>query len=244
MNATANILGLIPARGGSKAVVNKNIRTIAGLPLLAHSIYAAANSGVISRTVVSTDCEAIAQVARAHGAEVPFLRPAEFSTDTALAVDVMRHALSALDAQGWRTDIVVYLQPTSPLRTARHIEEALNAFRGSNADALVSVMEVPHRFTPGCLLQLKEKCVVPADPKMVSPLMRQAKETFFARNGPAIYVGKAEFLRTAESLYSGKTAAYVMSAEDSLDIDTEWELSVAELLLERRAKEARRHDEA
>lgn len=135
------ILALIPARGGSKGIPRKNLLMIAGQPLIAHSIAQARASTHITRTVVSTDDPDIAEVARAHGAEVPFMRPAEFALDASTDLDVFRHALATLrDGDGYVCDLVVHLRPTGPVRTVARIDEAIALMLDHpGADSLRSV---------------------------------------------------------------------------------------------------------
>jgi N-acylneuraminate cytidylyltransferase len=138
------VLALIPARGGSKGIVGKNLRTVAGEPLIVHSIRHAQASRRITRVVVSTDDVAIAEVARSHGAEVPFLRPAEYATDLATDLEVFRHALCTLAAtEGYRPELVVHLRPTSPVREPAVVDDAIARILGRpDADSLKSISPV------------------------------------------------------------------------------------------------------
>jgi N-acylneuraminate cytidylyltransferase len=135
------ILALIPARGGSKSIPRKNLLPLAGKPLIAHSIGHALASRHITRTIVSTDDDEIAEVARAFGAEVPFMRPGEFATDVSPDIDTFRHALRALhDRDGYQCDAVVHLRPTGPVRRVARIDEAIERFLAHpDADSLRSV---------------------------------------------------------------------------------------------------------
>lgn len=135
------VLALIPARGGSKSIPRKNLLMVGGKPLIAHSIEHALASAHITRTIVSTDDDEIAQVAREYGAEVPFRRPAEYATDAAIDLDVFRHALATLrDAEGYACECVVHLRPTGPVRRVARIDEAIARFLADPAaDSLRSV---------------------------------------------------------------------------------------------------------
>jgi N-acylneuraminate cytidylyltransferase len=137
----ADVLALIPARGGSKSIPRKNIRALAGQPLIAYSIAAALAAQTVTRTIVSTDDEEIAALARRYGAETPFLRPAEYSQDNTPDLPVFQHALSWLqEQQGYRPDIVVQLRPTSPFRRVRHIDQAVALLaQRPDADAVRTV---------------------------------------------------------------------------------------------------------
>jgi CMP-N,N'-diacetyllegionaminic acid synthase len=216
------IVGLIPARGGSKGIPRKNLAPVAGKPLLAWTVGAALASRQLTRTVVSTDSEEIAGVARSLGAEV-IARPAELAADDTPMLDVVLHALGELDP----CEALVLLQPTSPLRRAKHVDEAVELLLESGADTVVSVVEVPHAFLPASLMKLDEGRLVPLD--RGAPLQRQQKAPLYARNGPAVLALRPE--RLGAGLYGGDCRAYVMNPRDSLDVDGLFELELADLLL-------------
>lgn len=233
-----NVLGLITARGGSKGIPGKNLAPCGGKPLLAWTCEAAKGSTAITRTVISTDDEGIAAAARSMGVEAPFLRPAQLASDTAKSIDVAIHALDWLAAQGWQTDVLVLLQPTSPLRVARHIDEAY-ALLAPGADAVVSVVEVPHHFKPWSQLTL-EGGVLSEYVKGDLPFeryRRQGQPTLYARNGPAVIATRAEVIRGG-SFYGERCLPYVMTAEDSVDIDEPADLEHADWLLRKRQDKA------
>lgn len=151
MTRRPEILALIPARGGSKSIPRKNLLPLNGKPLLAYSIEQALASQLITRIVVSTDDEEIADVARSFGADVPFMRPAEFAQDHSTDLDVFRHALATLrDRDGYLCDAVVHLRPTGPVRRVPRIDEAITAFiNHPDADALRSVttpVQTPYKM--------------------------------------------------------------------------------------------------
>lgn len=138
------VLGIIPARGGSKGLPNKNILPLSGHPLIAYSIKAAIDSNLITKIVVSTDSETIAEIAKSYGAEVPFLRPAALAADLSRDLEVFQHALHWLDQnQGYRPDLVVQLRPTSPIRPTKLIDEAIQKLWKSDADSLRVVTSSP-----------------------------------------------------------------------------------------------------
>jgi CMP-N-acetylneuraminic acid synthetase len=234
-----NVLGLITARGGSKGIPGKNLAPCGGKPLLAWTCEAALGSTAITRTVISTDDEGIAAAARGLGVEAPFLRPAELASDTAKSIDVAIHALDWLAAnESWAADVLVLLQPTSPLRTSRHIDEAY-ALLQPGADAVVSVVEVPHAFKPWSQLAL-EGGVLAEYVKGDLPFeryRRQGQPTLYARNGPAVIATYAPVIRGG-SFYGERCLPYVMSAEDSVDIDEPADLAHADWLLRRRQGKA------
>ena len=217
------IVGLIPARGGSKGIPRKNLEPLGGRPLIAWTIEAARASSRVTRTVVSTDSPEIAQVAREHGAETPFVRPPELAGDDTPMRDVVLHALDELGG----CDVLVLLQPTSPLRRARHVDEAVEALVASGADCVVSVVEVPHRYRPDSLMALVDGRLVALGP---APATRQEKTVVYARNGPAVLALRAEGLESRAGLYDGDCRPYVMAPRDSVDVDDAFDLELAEFL--------------
>lgn len=228
-----SVVAIIPARGGSKGIPGKNLISLAGRPLIAHSIDCALGVPSITRTLVSTDAEDIARCARDSGAEVPFLRPAEISGDETPMMAVLQHALGWLRESGEDVEAIVLLQPTSPLRTASSLKAAIQLFRSSEADSVVSVAVVPHNCTPGSLLK-KDAAgrVSPAFPEANQAIRRQDKPIFYARNGPAILVLRPAMI-DAGRLYSENTMGFEMSRRESFDIDHREDLEIAEALLSR-----------
>jgi CMP-N-acetylneuraminic acid synthetase len=228
-----NVLGVIPARGGSKGIPRKNLHVAGGKPLLAYTVEAARASRRLTRTVVSTDDPQIARAADALGVEVPFLRPAALAVDASPMLPVLQHAVDAMRSAGFAADVVVLLQPTSPLRRGEHIDRAVDMLETTGADSVVSVVEVPHQFSPGSLMKLDGDCLRPfGDGPLV--LQRQDKPRVYARNGPAVLAVRTEQLARG-GLYGEDTRALVMTAEDSLDIDDAWDLELLEFILSRRS---------
>jgi CMP-N-acetylneuraminic acid synthetase len=197
--------------------------------LIAYTFDAARASRRLTRIVVSTDSEQIAEFARAEGMDVPFLRPSTLADDDTPMLGVVQHAVFALDRGA---DIIVLLQPTSPLRRAEHIDAAVSLLDESGADSVVSVVAVPHQFTPGSLMRLEDGRVVPfvAEPAVTR---RQDKPVLYARNGPAVLVTRTHVIDSGR-LYGADTRPYVMSREDSIDIDEPFDLEIAEAVLARR----------
>jgi CMP-N-acetylneuraminic acid synthetase len=229
------IVGIVPARGGSKGIPRKNLARLAGRPLLAYTCEAARATRALDRVLLSTDDPEIADAGRALGLDVPFLRPATLSADDTPMVAVLRHAVDALtSAHAAPPDAIVLLQPTSPLRRAEHIDEAVAQWRASGADTVVSVVEVPHQFTPASLFRLEAGRLRPA---VDGPLLtrRQDKPVLYARNGPAVVVVRTRILMDEGTLYGRDCRAFVMSPEDSIDVDGPWDLELAEFVLSRRA---------
>jgi CMP-N-acetylneuraminic acid synthetase len=230
-------LGLIPARGGSKSIPRKNVALLAGKPLLAYTAAAALGAASLAHTALSTDDAEIAAIGRGLGLDVPFLRPADLADDAAPMLPVMQHAIDWFAARGKLFDAVVLLQPTSPLRHSRHIDEALALFAAhEDADSLVSIVEVPHQFSPASVMRLEAGRLTPFLPG--PPILRrQDKPRVYARNGPAILAVRAAALRR-NVLYSDTTIGYVMSAETSHDIDTPDDFWLVEQILRKGAIEA------
>ena len=224
------IVGLIAARGGSKGIPRKNIKPLAGKPLIAWTIEAAQQSQALSRLILSTDDEEIADVGRRFGAEVPFLRPLPLAADDTLAIDVVEHALDWLAKdQDCRPDYLLLLQPTSPLRTSEDIIGAIHLAEEHNAEAVVSVC--PADSHPFLIKRLTEQGTLE---DFVSTdqvdLRRQALPPAYALNG-AIYLNRPSSLMTHRSFLPPGTHAWEMPPERSVDIDTPWDFRLAELLL-------------
>lgn len=216
------ILGLIPARGGSKGIPRKNVLPIAGKPLIAWTIEAALAAGTIDRVVVSTDDTEIAVIAAAHGADVPFLRPAELARDETPGIDPVLHALDVLPEY----DTVVLLQPTSPLRTSGDIVAAVALSDGGSAGNVISVSEAAH---VGWTFAMDAAGVLDVGARDVA-MRRQDMARQFVLNG-AIYVAATTRLRAARSFLVPGAVGYPMPAERSVDIDTILDWRVAEMLL-------------
>jgi CMP-N,N'-diacetyllegionaminic acid synthase len=218
------VVALVPARGGSKGIPRKNLAPLAGRPLLDWTVAAARESESVERVVVSTDDDEIGEAARGLGAEV-LHRPPELGNDETPMRAVVDHALGELGS----VDVLVLLQPTSPLRRPEHIDEAVRLLLDSDADCVVTVVEVPHRFAPESLMALDDGRLVPLGG---SPTRRQDKPLLYARNGPAVLALRPD--RLGDDLYVGDCRPYVMRREDSLDVDEPFDLELAEWLLSRR----------
>ena len=229
------ILGVIPARGGSKGIPQKNLAVLGGRPLIAYTCDAARASRRLSRTIVTTDDPAIAAAARACGVEAPFLRPAALAADDTPMVDVLVDLIRSLDSrERYRPDAVVLLQPTSPFRRAEHIDVVVDRLSSTGADSVVTVVAVPHQFTPSSLMRLDGDRVVPVE-RGFGPLRRQEKPLLFARNGPAVVAVRTHVLIDQKTLYGSDTRGVIMPREASLDIDDAFDLELAELLISARA---------
>lgn len=234
MHDGASLLAVIPARGGSKGLPNKNILDCAGKPMIAWTIEAARAATAIDAVLVSTESEQIAEVSRRAGADVPFLRPDMLATDDASVLDAIAHAWEhARSSRGTHFDYVVILQPTSPLRHAGYISDAIRHYfarRTSERDTLASVFEVGTKY--GWLMQLE-----PETPHVrfcfdvASNAQRQRLRPYFMPNG-AIFIAKASTL--GSGLYRDCTLPFVMPAADSIDVDSLEDFRHAERVLRAR----------
>ena len=227
------LVAIIPARGGSKGIPRKNIRLLCGRPLIAYSIDAAHKARAVDRTIVSTDDAEIAEISRTLGAEV-HPRPPALSADDTPTRAVLEHVVAALADASYVPDAVLTLQPTSPLRMPRHIDEAAALFAAdAQADSLVSCIEVPHIFHPLSVMRRNDDGYLEPYLAAPQPHRRQDKPPVFARNGAAVYITRTE--RVAEYVFGGRLIPYLMDAESSVDIDTLEDLRVAERILQARA---------
>ncbi|MCR4419327.1 MAG: acylneuraminate cytidylyltransferase family protein [Clostridia bacterium] len=226
-----SVLGLIPARAGSKGLPGKNLRRLAGKPLIVHTIEAALGSGVLDYLLVSTDSSEIASVAAAAGAAVPFLRPAHLATDEAKGIAVVHHAMAWCESAGMRFSWVMVLQPTSPLRSPEDIRNACSLMVERQAEAVVSVCEVDHH--PWLSNTLPEDgCMDGFLRPEVRSANRQELPKYYRLNG-AIYLADWGFIRSREHWYGPRTYAYVMPKERSVDIDDAVDFALAEVLAAR-----------
>jgi CMP-N,N'-diacetyllegionaminic acid synthase len=223
------VLGLIPARGGSKGVPGKNGKILAGKPLLAHTIEAALASEKLTDVVFSSEDTALIQLAKAAGAAVPFIRPSLLATDSAGSIDVVLHALTELKKIGKEYDAVCLLQVTNPFRTTDFIDKAINKFEQANCDALVSVLPVPHEYNPHWVYKENERgdlALVTGEKEIIK--RRQDLPPAYYRDG-AIYITTTEILIGQKSFY-GNSLSYILSdPERHINIDTreDWDAAIA-----------------
>lgn len=226
------ILALIPARGGSKGVPGKNIKDLNGKPLIAWTIEAARKSRYIDKVAVSTDYEAIARVAVKYGAAAPFKRPGKLANDNAKMIDVISHCIRFFQNTGDIYNIIILLQPTSPLRSARDIDKAIEFFIEKGARAVVSVVE--------CEYSPRLANVLPKDLNMNKFLSknicnknRQELKAYYRLNG-AVYLADIDFIMNKRDWYGPKTFAYIMKTEGSVDIDNIFDFMLAKFIMKRR----------
>ena len=224
-----NVVAIIPARGGSKGLPGKNKKIFAGKPLIAWTISAARESSYVDSVVVTTDDKKIAEISSKYGAEVPFNRPKSLSSDKAKMIDVVIHCLDFLIEHVKYYDIVVLLQPTSPLRRPCDIDRALKIFIERKAAAVVGVTECTH------LPELTGK--LPEDLSLQSFLLKKSRNLnrqeiskSYAING-AIYVAESKYLIKHRDWYGARSFAYIMDKEHSVDIDDNFDFIFAEFIM-------------
>ena len=221
------ILGIIPARSGSKGVPKKNIRFLAGKPLIQYTAEAALKSNGISSVILSTDSEEIASIGKQIGLSVPFLRPAELAADTTPTLPVIQHVISSLQNLGEYYDAVCLLQVTSPFRPDRFIDEAIEKFTMSGADSLISVLQVPHEFNPHWVFESKADGllrIATGEQEIIK--RRQDLPKSYYRDG-SIYITKTEVIMEQNSLYGQRIAYIESNPEYYCNIDTlkDWEIA-------------------
>lgn len=222
------ILCLIPARGGSKEILRKNIKLLSGKPLIAWTINAAKQSKYIDEVVVSTDDIEIAEIAKQYGAKVPFLRPNELATDEASSIEVASHALKHLPGFDW----LLLLQPTSPLRTASDIDDIIKFCKDNESPSAVSICEVSKHpyWTYQKDQQFRLQPFISSHPKITR---RQDLPKAYSLNG-ALYLAKTDWLLKQKSFIGTETLGFAMSLEKSADLDTIEDWNWAEYLIKKK----------
>jgi len=225
-----DILTIIPARGGSKGVPRKNIRELGGKPLIAYTIEAAIGSSFIDRFIVSTDDEEVAEISRRWGAEVPFLRPAEFASDTAKAIEVVKHALLEMEKlDNCEYKVIVYLEPPAPFKTSKDIDTCIEFFFKYNPASVISVNEA-NQFHPILMKKIEDNHLKPIWKNEPEGVPRQMySPTAYMRNG-AVYVLKKENILN-DVFYGDPVVPYIMPDERSICIDSMLDWYAAEAMI-------------
>lgn len=223
------ILVLIPARGGSKGLPGKNIKPLLGKPLIAWTIEQAKASKYVDRIITSTDDKKIAEISEKYGAIAPFLRPQEFARDDSKGIDVILHAMEWLKINNKPSDLIMCLQPTSPLRTSEDIDNAIELLFSKRAQSIISVCETEHHPYWANILP-EDKCMRNFIRKEAINKNRQELVPFYRLNG-AIFLSYWSYVEKFKGFFGNETYAYVMPAERSIDIDKEFDLKIAEFLL-------------
>jgi len=226
-----NILAIIPARGGSKGIPKKNIRPLCGKPLIAWTIEQAQRSKYINRIFVSTDDAEIAATAEKYGVDVPFLRPEEYARDNSPTADAIIHAIDGLEKTGEQYDLIVLLEPTSPLRKMGDIDNAIETFlkNMNDADSLVSVGEV-HLESPYIMKKIENDVVIPFLETDQKFFQRQQLPAIYFPYG-VIYLSKIQAFRKQRTFYQKKTLAYKIERWQNYEIDDIYDFYCVEAIL-------------
>jgi CMP-N-acetylneuraminic acid synthetase len=221
------VLGLIPARGGSKGIPNKNIRLLCGKPLLAYTAEAALHAQSLERVILSTDSEAIAKVGEEWGLEVPFMRPANLAKDDTPTLAVVQHAIQWIEAQGQIYDAICLLQPTNPLRTTSDIDACVSLLAQSSADSVISVLSVPSEYNPHWVYFADSEGYLTLTTGEKQPIARrQDLPPAFHRSG-SVYITRWSVARDVD-LYGAKVIGYPVTPERHVNIDTQSDWQLAE----------------
>jgi CMP-N-acetylneuraminic acid synthetase len=228
------ILALVPARGGSKGLPGKNLRLLAGHSLVEYAARVARDSAVVDRAVLSTDAEEIAAEGRRVGLDVPFLRPPHLAQDDTPMLPVIEHALTALGAGGFVPEVVLLLQPTSPLRTAEHLRAAVRLLRVTRADSVVSVVELPRHLSPDYVMRIEDDALVPFLPEGARVTRRQDARPAYVRDG-TVYAFWRRTLVEQGSIYGARCLPLLVNAAESITIDASADWDAAERLLRQRS---------
>jgi CMP-N-acetylneuraminic acid synthetase len=223
----SHVLAIVPARGGSKGVPGKNVRKLAGRTLLDYAALAARESGVVDRIVLSTDSAEIADAGKRAGLEVPFMRPSSLAQDDTPMLPVIQHAIGALAADGWTADVVALLQPTSPLRRPSHVRDAVTMLRDTNADSVVTVVELPRHLSPDYVMRIEDGVLRPFLAEGARVTRRQDARPAYARDG-TVYVCWRATLEKFGNIYGERCQPLILDAADSLSIDSPADWAEAE----------------
>ncbi len=231
-NKKPQILGLTLARGGSKSVLRKNIRLINGIPLIGYTISEALKSKFLTRYIVSTDDKEIQKVAKEFGAEAPFLRPSNLSTDNASSVSAMQHAVNWVEEQeGVKYDYVVELMCTNPMKTSKDIDASIEKLVKTNADSVIAVHKLEDHHPARIKKIIDDRIVDFCIPEIPESRRQDLKPDAYIRSG-SIYALKRDYLMLAGKRYgSDNSRPYVLPPERSVNIDTEIDFMIAELML-------------
>jgi CMP-N,N'-diacetyllegionaminic acid synthase len=225
------VLGLIPARGGSKGVPRKNIKLLHGKPLLWYTAQAALGARRLGRVILTTDDEEIAAIGRECGLEVPFLRPAELAQDNTPTLPVAQHAVRMLEEAGDRFDALCLLQPTNPLRRPEDIDACIELLESSDADAVATILPVPAEYNPHWVFFQEESGLLRLSTGEDAPIpRRQSLPPAFHREG-SVYVVRRDILMKGNSFYGRRFKGYLLDPAQSANIDTPEDWQRAETLL-------------
>ncbi len=233
MNFPPRILAITLARGGSKSVPMKNIRPILGIPLIAYTIAEALRSTKISRYIVSTDDEQIRDVALKYGADAPFLRPTEFSTDTASSVAALQHAVNWIEEEeGQKYDFIIELMCTNPLKTVEDIDTSIEKLIATGADSVIAVHKLEDHHPARIKKIIDDKIIDFCIPEIPEMRRQDLKPDAYIRSG-SIYALKRDHLMVENLRYgTEQSRPHILSSEHAVNVDTEIDFLVAEKILE------------
>jgi CMP-N-acetylneuraminic acid synthetase len=225
-------LAIIPARKGSRGLVNKNFKSLYKKPLIDYTIKAAQKSLFIDRLIISTNDKKIINYSKKN--KIEFVkRPEKLSRSNSKVIDAVQHVLKHLKKKNYIPDFIVTLQPTSPLRKAIHIDEAIKLFLSNpNADSLVSCQQVPHIFNPNSLYSFNNFFLKKKNNKKDKIFLRQKKNKYYSRNGAAIYITKYKNIK--KYIFGGKILGYLMDKISSLDIDDIHDFNFAQMYISKK----------
>jgi CMP-N,N'-diacetyllegionaminic acid synthase len=223
-----NFLTIIPARGGSKGLKNKNILNFNGKPLIHWTLKAAKKSKYINDIIVSTDSKKIAKICEKNNCKINSLRPNNLSKSSTLMSDVIDYELEKIDIKKKKYDALILLQPTSPLRTHLDINKACELFIKNKSDSLVTVNKLKHICNPDSLFFIKKNLLKRVSKKKIVPI-RQKKNTYYHANGAAIYITKMNKIKNF--IIGGKMSYLLMKDKGSIDIDNHYDFKLAELIM-------------
>lgn len=225
-----SVIALIPARGGSKGLTRKNIKELHGKPLIAWTIQEALVSKYIDRVIVSSEDAEIIRISQSYGAEIPFIRPRELADDKTSGMEVVLHAIQWLKTNKISSDIIILLQPTSPLRQCTDIDEALESFIKNKANSIISVTPVDHH--PYWSNTLPENLNMDSFLREdVINCNRQDLPQFYRLSG-SLFISYSDLLLTTKSFFCKNSLAHIIPTERSIDIDSELDFEICKLLLE------------
>lgn len=223
--ARPRIIGLIPARGGSKGIPGKNLRSLGGKPLLQHAFDAARDSGVVERVILSTDSEEIAALGARLGIETPFLRSAELARDDTPMIAVLKHLLEYLRSTNAMPDAIMLLQPTAPLRRAEHLRQAGEMLIPDEVDSVVGVTEIPQHYAPHYAMKITpDGHLVHYLPDSAAIKRRQDVPKAYSRDG-TVYLFRVSTLEKYDDIYGANCLPLLIPPDETLNLDTmeDWE---------------------
>jgi CMP-N,N'-diacetyllegionaminic acid synthase len=214
------LLGIIPARGGSKGIPGKNIKLLADKPLLAYTIETAHQAGICSRLILTTDSEAIANVGREWDVEVPFIRPPELARDDTAMLPVMQHAVTEMRKRGFSPDAIVILQPTAPFRHAQDLKASFDLLQSDRSiDSVVSVEPVPEHYSPYFVMKIEENRLLPFLEGGLKITRRQDAPKAYSRSGD-FYFTRIVTLMEGNSIYGQNCRPYIVTHSNRVNLDT------------------------